>query len=471
MRVCVVGGGISGLSAAFRLRQSGAQVTLLEATDRVGGTIRSERIDGYLVEHGPNGFLDSRVAVLDLARDLGLSETLVVGNPSARRRYVFARGALRALPSGPLSLLTSGVLTLRGVLRLLCEPFVRPRRDGADESVFAFAARRIGREAASVLVDAMVTGVYAGDSRRTSLAAAFPRMAEMERAHGGLVRALLALRRARKADGVATPGAAAAAGPGGQLTSFPEGMQALTDALEARLAGCVRAGVRAAALERGASGWRVLDADGRDVLPEAVDAVVLAVPADAAARLLAPHSPDAAATLESIPYSPAAVVAFGFAPESPLPRPLDGFGFLVPGQEGRRVLGSVWCSTVFPGRAAQGHALVRTIVGGARNPEVVDLNDAALSALVRDELSVVFGGPLPEPAFTRIVRWPRAIPQYTQGHLERVARVEAALAGIPGLHMAGNALYGVSVADCVARGAALPARVLNAASAPSAPAG
>jgi len=471
VRVCVVGGGISGLSAAFRLREAGAQVTLLEATDHVGGTIRSERLDGYLVEHGPNGFLDSRVAVLDLVRDLRLEAALVPGNPRARRRYVFARGALRALPSGPLSLLTSGVLTLRGVLRLLCEPFVRARRSLEDESVFDFAARRIGYEAASVLVDAMVTGVYAGDSRRTSLAAAFPRMAEMERTHGGLVRALLALRRARKASGGPTPGAASAAGPGGQLTSFTEGMQVLTDALAARLEGRIRVGVQVAGLERVGEGWRVTDTHGRDALPERVDAVVLAVPADAAARLLRPHAPDAAAALDAIPYSPAAVVAFGFAPGAPLPRPLDGFGCLVPGQEGRRVLGSVWCSTVFPGRAADGHALVRTIVGGARNPEVVELDDAALLGLVRAELGIVFGGPVPEPAFTRIVRWPRAIPQYIAGHGARVDRVEAALAQVPGLHMAGNALYGVSVADCIARGAALPARVLSAASTPSAPAG
>jgi oxygen-dependent protoporphyrinogen oxidase len=174
--------------------------------------------------------------------------------------------------------------------------------------------------------------------------------------------------------------------------------------------------------------------------------------------------------LRAIPYSPAAVVALGW-PNDALPRPLDGFGFLVPAREGRRVLGSVWCSTVFPARAATGHALVRTIVGGARNPELVDLDDAALSALVRAELSVIFEGPLPEPEFLRIVRWPRAIPQYTLGHLERVAAVEGSIRELPGLFLAGNALYGVSVADCVARGAALPDLVLNGARAPSDPAG
>ncbi len=461
MKVCVVGGGISGLTAAFRLAERGAEVTLLERGEHPGGTIRSERVGPWMVEHGPNGFLDSRVAVLELARDLGLDGALVPGNKAADKRYVYARGALRALPRGPLSLFTSRVLTVAGVLRLLCEPFIRAKQDARDESVFAFARRRIGTEAAEVLVDAMVTGIYAGDSRATSLAAAFPRMAAMERIYGGLVRALLALRRAKKA------GVASAAGPGGHLTSFPEGMQALTDALALRLGGALRTGVTVDALERTGTGWSVRCASGARV---EADAVVLAVPADVAATLLEPHAPAGSAALRSIPYSPAAVVALGW-PTDALPRPLDGFGFLVPAREGRRVLGSVWCSTVFPGRAATGHALVRTIVGGARNPEVVGLDDAALSGLVRAELSVIFEGPLPEPEFLRIVRWPRAIPQYTLGHLERVAAVEASIREVPGLHLAGNALYGVSVADCVARGAALPDLVLSGAGAPSDPAG
>ena len=182
MKVVVIGGGISGLSAGYRLKQAGADVTVIESDTRPGGKIRTEMVDGFLVEHGPNGFLDSRQPVLDLVRDLRLDNQLVRANAEAAKRYIFARGALRAVPGGPLSLLATRLLTARGLLRLFWEPFVKPRSEWeTDETVFDFAARRIGREAATVLVDAMVTGVYAGDSRALSLRAAFPRMFDLER--------------------------------------------------------------------------------------------------------------------------------------------------------------------------------------------------------------------------------------------------------------------------------------------------
>ena len=452
MKVVVVGGGISGLSAAWRLKQAGADATVLESEPRAGGKIRSELVDGFLVEHGPNGFLDSRKPVLDLVRDLRLDNQLVRANSQAEKRFIFTRGALRALPSGPLSLLATRVLTARGLLRLLWEPFVKARTNyEVEETVFDFAARRIGREAASVMVDAMVTGVYAGDSHQLSLRAAFPRMFELERTYGGLVKALIALMRARKAN------AGSAAGPSGKLTSFPEGLETLVLALTSRLDGQVRTGSPARALHRRGEGWQVA-LDGEETID--CDAVVLAIPAGAMATLLAPHAPQAAELLRLIRYNPAAVVAFGYPPAS-LPRPLDGFGFLVPGQENRRVLGSVWCSALFPGRATKGRALIRNIIGGARHPELVELGDPELAEVVTTELSVLMGGRMPTAAFQRIVRWPEAIPQYTLGHLDRVAAIEAAVAPLPGLHLASNALYGVSLADCVGRAEKMPAMVLG----------
>lgn len=454
MRVLVVGGGISGLSAAYRLRQSGCEVVVLEADDRPGGKIRSEISDGYLVEHGPNGFLDSRTAVIDLVGELGLEGQLLPANEEAARRYVFSRGWLRALPRGPLSLLVSGLLTPRGLLRLLCEPFIKARLADtspgtSDESVFDFAKRRIGREAAEVLVDAMVSGIYAGDARHLSLASAFPKMATFESTYGGLVKALYHLMKGRKV------GTSAAAGPGGRLTSFPGGLEVLVKALARQLEGQVLCGRRAVSLERGQGTLRVVT-DGKAGLETfEAERVVLALPAESFATLLGPHSERGALALRQIPYASAAVVALGY-PLGTLPRPLDGFGFLVPGVESRQILGSVFCSTLFPGRAARGRVLMRAILGGVRHPELLGEDDTSLLALTRSELDITMGGPMPDSVFHRVIRWPAAIPQYDVGHAGRVAAIEAALSELPGVFSASNAMYGVSLADCVARAVALP---------------
>ncbi|MCK6572080.1 protoporphyrinogen oxidase [Myxococcota bacterium] len=452
MKVVVIGGGISGLSAGYRLKQAGADVTVIESDTRPGGKIRTEMVDGFLVEHGPNGFLDSRQPVLDLVRDLRLDNQLVRANAEAAKRYIFARGALRAVPGGPLSLLATRLLTARGLLRLFWEPFVKPRSEWeTDETVFDFAARRIGREAATVLVDAMVTGVYAGDSRALSLRAAFPRMFDLERTYGGLVKALIALMKARKAN------AGSASGPAGKLTSFPEGLETLVHALVRRLDDRVLTGRTVQALARRGESWQVILGEDDSLT---CDAVVLSTPADAAAWLLAPHAPRAADVLRQIPYNPAAVVAFGYPPGT-LPRPLDGFGYLVPAVEQRKILGSVWCSSLFPNRSTKGRALMRSVIGGPRHPELVAEPDETLAPIVTAELSRIMGGAMPEPAFQRIIRWPQAIPQYTVGHLERVAAVEAAVGELPGVHLATNALYGVALSDCIARAEKLPGLVLG----------
>lgn len=454
MRIGVIGGGISGLAAAYRLRRAGHEAIVLEAEARPGGKIHSARDGDWLVEHGPNGFLDSRLAMVRLARDVGLSTRLRPADASAAKRYLFVDGRLHVVPQSPPAFLESDVLSRAGKLRMLREPLVPPRRIFGDESVHRFACRRVGPEAAAKLIDPLVTGIYAGDVERLSLPAAFPKLRTLEEQHGGLVRGMFARMWGKLRGDEA--GSGGPGGPGGDLTSFPDGMGEVIGALVASMdATAVQPGrpvQRIEALDGPGPRWR-LHAAGGDPLD--VDGLVLAVPAMAAATLLRDLAPSAVRPLEDIPYAPAAVVALGYR-VTDIPRPLDGFGFLIPSRERRDVLGCLWSSTIFRGRAPGGHALLRCIVGGRRRPDLLELDDEALLKAVRIDLAAMLGGNLPPPAFTKLVRWPRAIPQYELGHLDRKAAIEAAVAKLPGVVLAGNALYGVSLADCAQRAEALP---------------
>ncbi len=442
-RVVVVGGGISGLATAFHLRtlrpDRPPEVVLLEGRDRAGGNVRTDTDGGCVREHGPNGFLDNVPETLDLARALGLTGRLRRCSDAAARRFLWRRGALHAIPSGPGALLLSPLLSVPGRLRVLLEPFARGPRAG-DETVFDFAARRIGREAAAVLVDAMVAGVFAGDARTLSLRSAFPAMWAMEREHGSLFRALRAKRREAARSGKDGGGPA---GPGGVLHTFDGGMQVLTDALAARLGPAVRTAARATALSRRGDGWCLRTSAGEAI---DADAVVLAVPAFEAAALLAPLAPRAAAPLGEIRGAPVAVVSLLY-PEAAAPRAREGFGFLVPAGEGPRVLGVLWDSTIFEGRAPAGMVHLRAMAGGARAPDLVDLSDPDLLALVREDLRRTMGV-TEEPVSARVYRHAHGIPQYRVGHGERLRAVEEALAPLPGLHLTGNSYRGVSMNLC-----------------------
>ncbi|MCB9545832.1 MAG: protoporphyrinogen oxidase [Myxococcales bacterium] len=444
MKIAIIGAGISGLSAAFRLRGAGHDVVVLEAAARAGGKIHSERDEGFLVEHAANGVLDKRADVFTLARDAGIPEDhFCPAADAAKRRYLFLDGALKPLPASPPAFLKSDLMTLGGRLRALAEPFIRARREGPEESVHAFFARRLGPQAADTLADPFVTGIYAGDAEKLSVDAALPALPALERQYGSLFKGMM---KSRKEGG----------GPGGKLTSFSGGMGELVETLAARLGDAVHLGRPVTGLRARGAGWTV-EAGGGDALD--VDAVVFATPAFTTGALLSPLAPAAAAPLAAIPYAPVAVVGLGYRADQ-LPRPLDGFGFLVPKKAGRQVLGVLWPSTIFPGRAPEGHVLLRVIIGGARDPALVGLDDAALLALALAEVGITLGGPVPAPVFHRIIRWDAGIPQYTLGHLERVRAAEAALPA--GLFLAGNGVHGVSVADCVARADALPGLVTPA---------
>jgi protoporphyrinogen/coproporphyrinogen III oxidase len=462
-RVVIVGGGISGLATALHLKDGASRVpgglhlTVLEASDDPGGNIRTKRKEGFIIERGPNGYLDNVPATAALVRRLGLEGELQKADQSAAKRFLYRDGKLHRLPEGPFSFLLSPVLSLPGRLRVLGEPFARPRPQGVDETIFDFAARRIGEEAASVLIDAMVSGVFAGDVRALSLASSFPKMAAMEDEHGSLMKAMLARmgerRRARRdvaerrargedVEDLVQPGGPA--GPGGTLTSFREGMDTLPRALAAELGEVVRCGVEVVAVERGPAPWLVR-LSGGETLP--ADVVLLAVPAPKAVPVLGSLGKELVATVQDIRTAPLTVVALAYDAATMGSAP-HGFGFLVPRGQGPRILGCLWDSSIFPGRAPEGKVLLRAMMGGAHDPEATALSNEEMEDIVRRDLKTVMGLSA-KPLLVREYRWRLGIGQYNVGHRGRLDRIHAALARNPGLWVAGSSFYGISMNACM----------------------
>lgn len=437
-RIIVIGAGITGLSLAVTLREEarrlGARLDLvvLERDRVAGGHARTITAGGFVVEAGPNGFLNREPETLALVELLQLGTRLITANPANARRFIVRDGRLCRVPDSPLSLLKTPALSWRGKLRLLAEPWIGGPT-GIEESVYDFAARRIGEEAASVLVDTAVSGINAGDSRRLSVAAKFPAMVEMERDHGSLFRAMLA----RKRSGL---------GPA-RLMSFDEGMGLIPRAMLARLGGSVVTGAGVTTIDRQAGGWRVQMQDGCWLEG---DHVVLATPAQVTAGLVADADPVLAESLREIEYAGVSVVALGYR-RTDVPRALDGYGYLVTRAEDMATLGVVWESSLFAGRAPDGHVLVRAILGGVRMPSMADRLDDECVAIARAELARALGVQV-EPVHISVFRWPQAIAQYTLGHRARLARVRGLAGALPGLHLCGTSYEGVSFNDAVKSG-------------------
>ncbi|UCF30874.1 MAG: protoporphyrinogen oxidase [bacterium] len=462
-RVVVIGGGISGLSAAYYIRQLArtsdlpVEVILLEKERRVGGKFIARREDGYLVEGGPNGFLDSKPWTLDLVRDMGMESSLLPSDQAAARRFIFSRGKLHELKASPLSFFLSDLLSLRGRLRIFGELVAPTTPPGEDTSLAEFARRRLGKEALERMLDPMVSGIFAGDPERMSLRACFPRIAELEEDYGGLVRAMVKIaaeRKRAKRAGEQVPASSGPSGPGGVLTSFRGGVSELSDRLAESLGEGVRTAVGVSSVATAGGGWHI----GTDRGDISSDAVILATPADAAAAILAGAAPRSAAVLAEIPYSPMAVIGLGYSLAN-VDDPPHGFGYLIPGIERRKILGALWTSSIFPGnRSPERHFLIRAMVGGAKDHDTPFLDDETLVAVVRRELAATMGL-VAEPSFVTVFRWEKAIPLYTVGHLERLARAESLLP--PGLVLTGNAYRGVGINDCVRESKVSAQRVLD----------
>lgn len=437
-RVIVVGAGVTGLSVAVTLQEEARRrgerldLVVLEREAQAGGHARTRSDGGFVVEAGPNGFLSREPETLALVDQLQLRPRLVEANRASARRFIVRDGRLCQVPDSPGGLVKTAALSWKGKARLLAEPFAGGP-PGTDETVYDFAARRIGAEAAEILVDTAVSGISAGDSRRLSVRSQFPVMVEMERDHGSLFRAMFSRRRSSN-------------GPS-RLLSFDTGMAVLPAAMSARLADSIATGVTISAVQRGPGGWLVRLDDGRSVEG---DHVVFATPARATANLVRALDPAFADSLSEVPYAGLAVVALGYRVQD-VPHPLDGYGYLVTKRENLTTLGVVWESSLFPGRAPQGHVLLRAMLGGARTPAAVDCRDDECLGVARRELTQVLGIKA-EPVRSWVFRWPQAIAQYTVGHDQRLQRARQLAAAHPGLHLCGTSYDGVSFNHAIKAG-------------------
>lgn len=446
-RIVVIGGGISGLSCARGIvdRVPGAEVQVLEASGRTGGCIHSERSAGVLWEGGPSGFLNRDPSTLALAARVRLEGEVVCGREQVRRRFILRGGVLRRFPDSPGSFLTSDLLSWRARMRVGLEPLL-PRRAGGDEdvSVGAFARRRLGAEAASMLVDPVIGGIYAGDPDQLSLQASLPHLARLDAEGKSLIRAMMRARRQPPTEPHAVPPAIGRR----RYVSFRGGIGQLVGALAESLGPRIRTNSPVVSVRRERSGWRVVTG-GDDPIEVRADVVVSAAPAPAALGYLGALDPRLAQVCDSVGYSPVAMIALGFR-EADVPHPLDGFGYLVPKREPGDVLGVLWSTSIFGDhRASRGKVLLQGILGGARNPHVCDQDSGSLILHLRKQLAKAMGITA-EPFRAWVRRHPLGIPQYPVGHARRVSRAEAALLHFPGLLLTGNAFRGVGINACTA---------------------
>jgi oxygen-dependent protoporphyrinogen oxidase len=443
----IIGGGISGLSTAYYLK-SGA--TIVESRPRLGGVIQTERADGCVIEAGPDSFLSAKPAALDLIRELGLAGDVIGSNDHLRVTYVRKNGRLVPLPDGLmmmvptkiLPLATTSLLSWGTKIRMGLELLHAPKPHAGDESVAEFVEEHYGKEAVDYLAEPLLSGIYGGDPRQLSVTAVLPRFVELSRKYGSLTRGVLASRAQAKSNGAAAP----------LFRTLKGGLGQLVDAV-VRAAKPEVLNQRAEAVERTSAGFRVRLAGEWIETPN----LVLACEAHNAAALLANVDARLAELLGTVAYSSSMTVALGFdaADFARLP---DGFGFLVPKKERRRLVACTWVGTKFPNRVPEGKIVARCFLGGMEDAGVLAESDETVTAEVLRELKEI-AGVTARPRFTRIFRWPRSMAQYTVGHPARLAEIEARVGAIAGLHLAGNAYQGIGIPDCIRMGKAAAEKI------------
>ena len=453
----IIGGGIAGLAAAWRLQAQRAaegadyRITLVEASDRLGGKLYTERCDGLTIESGPDSFLSYKPAAIQLARELGIEDRIIGTRDTGDGTFILRDGRLEPLPEGITMLVPtklkplakSRLLSLRGKARMAAEYLVPAREDDEDESIGSFITRRLGREAFEHMAQPLLSGIFAGDADQLSLAATFPRLRDIERKHGGLVRGMLNQRREARSGNNAAPQSSYP-----PFVSFAGGMGELTDSLVERLGNVdLRTGAAVERIEQAESGYRLQLAGGEFL---EADAVLLATPAYVAADLLELLDGEISAMLRRIPYVSTATISLAFR-ASDVQGLQAGRGFVIPHVENRELTAVTWASNKFDGRAPGGTALLRTFVGRAGREGAVDLPDDQLLTIVRRELQQILGIET-APIVSRIQRWRRAMPQYVVGHVDRLEQVDQRMQRLRGLALLGAAYRGVGIPDCIESG-------------------
>jgi oxygen-dependent protoporphyrinogen oxidase len=444
----IVGAGISGLATAYDLQRRGHNVRVLESADRPGGVIRTERFDGWVIDGGPDSLLVQKPAAVALCRELGIADRLVP-TLTPRTAYVLRDGNLHAIAEGSFlgfpitfsALARSRLFSLAGKARMASEVLVPRRTADEDESIGEFVARRFGHEAVEYLADPLLAGIHAGDVDRLSIRALFPRLVDAERRSGSVIRALRELR--------------VRPSPHGAFVSLPGGTGELIATLSATLAsGTIVTNTKATTVRREET-YAIESSAG----PVRARSVILALPAYAAASLLRSIDPTLAELCDAVPYASTATVAFGYRRDQ-VAHPLRGTGFVVPRTERLALLAGTWVSSKWPGRAPEGHVLLRGFLGGGRDPRRLDADDQELIELARQELGDLLGisG---SPLFTRLFRWSRQSPQYEVGHLQRVAQIERRLSALPGLFVTGSGFRAIGIPDCISDGRATAARAAD----------
>jgi len=443
--VAIVGAGLTGLTAAYRLKQRGARVVVYEASDRIGGSIKSERRDGYLAELGPTSMAAPSPSVAGLLSDLGLDASRVSASAAARNRYIVRRGRLVRLPMSPAELLTTRLLSNVAKLAIFGEPLVEAGDSPLEESVAAFIRRRFNQEVLDYIVNPFIAGIFAGNPEQLSVRHAVPRLHALERTHGSVMKALVQMMKARRA---APPGP-------GAVISFRDGLQEIPEALGRELHSEVRLRSPVTQLRAGSRGWTV---GAAFQTPELFDAVVYAAPAHSLDEIdLDLAASERLSTLSSILHPPVAVLALGFRRDQ-VTHPLDGFGFLTPEVERRRVLGVIFSSSLFLDRAPAGHVMLTAFVGGTRDPDFVQADPQTLTARVLDDLRPLLGTRA-EPTFRAVQVWPKAIPQYVLGYGRFKEIADDVERRNSGLVLAGTYRDGVSLGDAIGSGEQAAARI------------
>ncbi len=468
-RVAVIGGGITGLAAAQRLvsRSNNVQVVLLESSRRLGGIIRTEVADGFLMELGPDSFITSKPAAIRLCEDIGFSDQLIPTDAGFRRSLVLRNGKPMPVPDGfmlmapsqPWAILTTPILSLSGRLRLLGEALIARRTNDEDESLASFVRRRFGQQTLERLVQPLVGGIYTADPEKLSLKATMPRFCEMEQSHGSVIRATLAQQRIDRKRSAEQPNVLnESSGSGARYGLFATAAGGLSDMIaaierELRRSGRVNVqlGVEVTGIHQPTASDSHWVVQMRDQRPMKFDAVIVTLPTPDAARILKTAiSPELHAALQEIEYASSAIVVSGHR-LCDFHHPMDAFGLVVPAIERRKILAVSFSSRKFPDRAPAGQILLRTFVGGAMQPELLNHDDDTITGFVNDELRSIFGMQT-EPMFSEVIRYNNAMPQYHVGHLDRVARIESLLKHTPGLCLAGSAYTGVGIPDSIASG-------------------